>query len=47
MLCENRSLQNDLMKSAEGESVGMSNLDQFDHNLFANLMGKVAFGGTQ
>ena len=35
------------MKSAEGESVSMSNLAQFDHNLFANLMGKVAFGGKQ
>ena len=43
----NRALKKDLMKSAEGESVGMSNLDQFDHNLFANLMGKVAFGGKQ
>ena len=39
----NRALEKDLMKSAEGESVSMSNLDQFDHNLFANLMGKVAF----
>ena len=35
------------MKSAEGESVSMSNLAQFDYNLFANLMGKVAFGGKQ
>ena len=43
----NRALEKDLMKSAEGESVSMSNLDQFDHNLFANLMGKVAFGGKQ
>ena len=43
----NRALKKDLMKSAEGESVSMSNLAQFDHNLFAKLMGKVAFGGTQ
>ena len=43
----NRALEKDLMKSAEGESVSMSNLAQFDHNLFAKLMGKVAFGGTQ
>ena len=43
----NRALEKDLMKSAEGESVSMSNLAQFDHNLFSKLMGKVAFGGTQ
>ena len=43
----NRALEKDLMKSAEGESVSMSNLAQFDYNLFANLMGKVAFGGKQ
>ena len=41
----NRALEKDLMKSAEGESVSMSNLAQFDHNLFSNLMGKVAFRG--
>ena len=40
-------MKKDLMKSAEGESVSMSNLAQFDYNLFANLMGKVAFGGKQ
>lgn len=43
----NRALEKALMKSAEGESVSMSNLAQFDYNLFANLMGKVAFGGKQ
>ena len=41
----NRALEKDLMKSAEGESVSMSNLDQFDHNLYSNLMGEVAFRG--
>ena len=41
----NRALEKDLMKSAEGESVSMSNLAQFDYNLFSNLMGKVAFRG--
>ena len=35
----NRALKKDLMKSAEGESVSMSNLDQFDNNLFDTVMG--------
>ena len=34
-----------ITESLGGEAVSMSNLAQFDYNLFANLMGEVAFRG--